>query len=463
MVLISRPDFPAVRIPAVRIETHGCKLNMADSQRMAREFLAAGFVLDPDGDGGADPDVYVLNSCTVTHVADRKARHAFAAARRAYPAALIVASGCYPERSQAAVDPLEAVDLVVTNRDKPRLVERVAARLGMPAIQPVDGSDAVAIDGPRHPSAAASMLGRTRAFIKIQEGCDQVCAYCIVPRVRGRERSVAANELVAQVRAAVDQGVREVVLTGTQLGTYGFDLPGGELPRGALHPGDHPGSLTNLLARLLTETDIPRVRVSSLQPPEMTDELLALWQGAGRGRLCPHFHMPLQSGSDRVLARMRRRYTSNGYLDAVMRARHATPGAAITTDVIAGFPGETLGDFEATLDVVRAAALAGAHVFPYSARPGTSAARFGEQVPPGVRAERAVQIRVVAEASGRRYREAMVGQVRPVLWETASPVPAGLTDNYVRVQMAGRTPRVNHIEEVRLVAAIGDHLVGQSP
>jgi threonylcarbamoyladenosine tRNA methylthiotransferase MtaB len=451
--------------PTVAIETHGCKLNMADSQRIAREFLSAGFAVDAAGEGmgTGEPDVYVVNSCTVTHVADRKARRALSAARRSHPGALVVASGCFAERSPAAVEALEAVDLVVTNRDKARLVERVAARMGIPVGQ--------GRQFPRSPdSPGRRLLGRTRAFIKIQEGCDQVCAYCIVPRVRGRERSMPVEDLVVQVRAAVDEGVNEVVLTGTQLGTYGFETSSGGLPL--------------LLRRVLNETDVARIRVSSLQPPEMTDELLELWSGAGRGRLCPHFHMPLQSGSDPILARMRRRYTARQYLAAVERARLTAPGAAVTTDVIAGFPGETDADFEATADVMRRSGLAAAHVFPYSPRPGTSAARFAGQVPVEARIERAARLRRVAEASAAEFRSRLAGQTRPVLWETAEPALSGLTDNYVRVELdqGAREPavvggptgarestgeagwnhvRLNRIEDVVLVGVAGDHMLAR--
>ncbi|MBI2965736.1 MAG: tRNA (N(6)-L-threonylcarbamoyladenosine(37)-C(2))-methylthiotransferase MtaB [Chloroflexi bacterium] len=436
--------------PTVAIETHGCKLNMADSQRLAREFLHAGFAVD----GTDEPDVYVLNSCTVTHVADRKARRALSAARRSHPAALVVASGCFAERSPAAVEALEAVDLVVTNRDKAHLVQMVAARLGIQLGQPPQF--------PRSPeSPGRRLLGRTRAFIKIQEGCDQVCAYCIVPRVRGRERSVPVEDLVEQVRTAAGEGVKEVVLTGTQLGTYGFETLSCGLP--------------DLLKRLLNETDVPRIRVSSLQPPEMTGELLELWSGVGRGRLCPHFHMPLQSGSDAILARMRRRYTARQYLEAVERAKLAAPDAAITTDAIAGFPGETDADFETTADVMRLAGLAGAHVFPFSARPGTSAARFPGQVPVDVRIERAAGLRRVAEAGAAEFRSRLAGHTRPVLWESSMPL-SGMTDNYVRVEMvegaaglepADRVPvgrsRMNRIEEVLLVGVAGDHMLARRP
>ena len=203
----------------------------------------------------------------------------------------------------------------------------------------------------------------SRAMIKIQEGCNQVCAYCIVPKVRGRERSIPPQTLVSQVNDLVRQGYREVVLTGTQLGSYGFDIPG--------------ASLTGMLRRLLDETAIPRLRVSSLQPQEITDELLELWQDE---RLCSHFHLPLQSGSEPVLKQMRRRYLPGRYLEAVQMVRKAVPHAAVTADVIAGFPGETVEQFQDTYDLCSEVGFAAIHVFPYSARPGTTAAYLKPKV-----------------------------------------------------------------------------------
>ncbi|MBI4219310.1 MAG: MiaB/RimO family radical SAM methylthiotransferase, partial [Chloroflexi bacterium] len=372
-----------------------------------------------------------------------------------HPRALIVASGCYAERAPELLQALDGVDLVVTNREKPGLVDRVTRRLGIESTPCADGT---ARNG-------ESLLGRTRAFIKIQEGCDQVCAYCIVPKVRGRERSIPPDELVRQVRQAETEGLREVVLTGTQLGSYGFDL--------------ERINLAGMIRRLLIETDIPRIRVSSLQPPEMTDELIGLWSQEGRGRLCPHFHMPLQSGSDSILLRMRRRYDASEYLDAVTRARQAAPGASVTADVIAGFPGETVDDFAATVEVMRKAGFASAHVFPYSARPGTSAAHFKGHLAPEVRAERAAKLRQMAETDARTFRESQLGTVREVLWETDKPVPSGLTDNYLRVVLAGdgrdltqrqtvaALPRIgeiirtNKIELVRLVAVEGERVLAR--
>ena len=264
-------------------------------------------------------------------------------------------------------------------------------------------------------------MGRSRAAVKIQEGCDQVCAYCIVPRVRGRERSVPPDEIVKRVDALARSGCPEVVLTGTQLGSYGFDIPG--------------TSLRDLLVQVLARTSIRRLRVSSLQPQEIDDGLLDVWQRHGAGRLAPHFHMPLQSGSDAVLARMRRRYTSAEYEQAVSRIRRAVPGASITTDVICGFPGETGEDHEKTLAVMRRAGFADAHVFPYSSRPGTSAAHFGDHVDALTKARRAAEARSVAAESAARYRRGVVGELRTVLWE-GERGRSGLTEDYLRVTLA---------------------------
>lgn len=396
----------------VLIETHGCKLNTADSQRMAREFVEAGYQMAGSDDS---PDVFVLNSCTVTHVADRKARHSLLSARRRFPSAVVVAAGCYPSHNREKVSRLEAVDLVVANQDKPALVQTVSRHLGRSFGQRWK----VAAAGP-----PSETLGRTRASVKIQEGCDQVCAYCIVPKVRGREKSIPERQIIQQVSELASKGCPEVILTGTQLGSYGFDLEN--------------TSLSIMVARVLRETDIPRLRVSSLQPLEVTDDLLDLWSGIGRGRLCPHFHLPLQSGSDDVLKRMRRRYDAEAFLQTVERVRQAVPDCSVTTDIIVGFPGESDADHAATLDVVEKAHFADAHVFPYSVRPGTSAAHFSDQVPSHVRSGRAEGIREITSHHAREHRKGFVGRTRPVLWEKATAgVMTGLTDNYLRVRLTG--------------------------
>ena len=434
------PFVTAVDAPRVMIETHGCKLNMADSQRMARDFAMAGYAIARDGE---TPAVFVLDSCTVTHVADRKARQALSRARRAFPDALIVATGCMAQRDPGEVDARDAVDLVVTNHQKLELVHIVTDRLDI-SLTPCAGGVL--------PAGSGASLGRSRASLKIQEGCDQVCAYCIVPRVRGRERSVPVDVLVAQVARLVDEGVREVVLTGTQLGSYGFDLP--------------ESDLAAMLRRVLTETGIERLRVSSLQPAEISEERLGLWSGVGKGRLCPHFHLALQSGSDAVLERMRRRYTGDGFVLAAERVRSAVPDATITGDVIAGFPGETEDDHKATIGVIERVGFADIHVFPYSERPGTSAAHFDDPVDQPTRSRRAAEIRELASRMALEHRRKALGDVRPVLWERDAPA-IGLTDTYLRVRRAGpggvaNPDRLeNVIETVRLVGLDGDVIVGE--
>ncbi len=396
---------------SVQIETHGCKLNTADSQAMAAAFLRCGFTIF-DGSDDA-PDIFVLNSCTVTHVADKKARQAISSARRRFPEALTVMTGCYPERAADEVATLNGVDLAIGNRDKSKLVESVADRLNKELTPCSDGGAYV---------LSAALMGRTRASVKIQEGCDQVCAYCIVPKVRGRERSVPVAEIVKRVHDLETAGCREVIFTGTQLGHYGFDL-GDRQEQGLAH----------MLRTVLIETDIPRIRVSSLQPPEIDADLLSLWSYEGAGRLCPHFHMPLQSGSDEILKRMRRTYTASEFLTKIDLVRSAVPDVGITTDVISGFPGETHTDHEATVATMRAASFSAAHVFPYSARPGTSAYHYNRDVAPEIKSGRARQLREIAAETAIAFRKSQLGSVRAVLWEGRRGA-AGLTDNYLKVK-----------------------------
>ena len=401
---------------------------------MAQQLLRAGYRLVAPGQ---EAEVYVVNTCTVTHVADRKARSALRSARRRHPDALVVATGCYAERAPQELEALDGLDLVIGNRDKASLVQRIPQLEGAPMV-----------DDPGEAAAYLSTGLRTRALIKIQEGCNQVCAYCIVPRVRGRERSIPPETLVEQIQHRVAVGCHEVVLTGTQLGSYGFDLP--------------DTNLAGLLQRILGETSVERLRVSSLQPQEITDDLLSLWDNA---RLCPHFHMPLQSGSDAVLSRMRRRYTAAQYAEAAERIRRHAPDAAITADVIVGFPGEKPEDFEQTLAFCQRMGFADLHVFPYSMRPGTSAAHFVDQVDAVTKRRRMERMLELARGQAQNFRRGHVGKVRPVLWENCEngqqgPVWLGLTDNYIRVAVRSTAPLGNHVNLLRLDRVEGELMWG---
>ena len=426
--------------PTVAIHTHGCKLNQSDSEVLARQFQEAGFTLIKSS---SQADVVVLNSCTVTANSDSKARQYLRRTRRANPNSLVVATGCYAQRAFDELSAMEAVSLVLDNRHKDSLVATVAAKLNMAPIP-------VLSQAPENVPAAPLELVRSRAMVKIQEGCDQVCAYCIVPKVRGRERSIPPEEIIAEINFRSGIGCREAVLTGTQLGTYGFDLP--------------DINLQSLIQRVLAETTIDRLRVSSLQAQEITPELLELWSDP---RLCAHFHIPLQSGSDSVLESMRRRYDTAQFAETVRLVQKTIPNAGITTDVIVGFPGEGVREFAESYSFAESVGFSDMHVFPYSIRPGTTAAHLTDQVADGIKKERTGEMLELAATTMREFRLKSVGQTRPVLWKPGLPakgaVPAegwsGLTDNYLQVRTTNDSNLGNEITEVRLTGLNGDWLL----
>ncbi len=416
------PEEPGSRQRTVAIHTHGCKLNQADSELLIRQFRDAGYrIVDPT----AAADIIVLNTCTVTATADAKARQFLRAAKRRNPDAVVVATGCYAQRSPSELEGMQAVSIVVGNGAKSELVTTAHAVVQEIAA-PAAGSSRA------EPPAA----GRTRAMVKIQEGCDQVCAYCIVPRVRGRERSLPPEKIVEEINLHASEGCREVVLTGTQLGSYGFDMPDLDL--------------CLLLDKVLAETAVERIRVSSLQPQEISTRLLERWQDE---RLTQHFHIPLQSGCDRVLRRMRRRYDTVQFSEAVERVRQIFPEAGITTDLIVGFPGESSDCFRESRDFACAMQFSDIHVFPYSPRPGTSAFLFQGKVDEAEKRDRMTEMLALSADAKRQFRIRQLGSVRPVLWERSSAEGwwTGLTDNYVRVRAFSGDSLGNRITGALLV------------
>ena len=404
-------------MPSVAIETQGCKLNQADSMKLASQFQAAGFSMV---NINSKCDVYVLNTCTVTHVADRKARHAVRLAKRKNPDAALVVTGCYVERDREVIENMDEVDLALGNATKEQIVRTIAEAI--PSLIPPEGE---LLD-----YQIPDKTNRNRAMLKIQEGCNQICSYCIVPRVRGRERSITVSSLVESVERFVAEGFSEVVLTGTQLGSYGFDLNG--------------ISLAEMISEILTKTAIPRLRVSSLQAQELSPELLGLWRDE---RLCPHFHVPLQSGNDFILHKMRRRYDSFSYQQSIERIRKFIPGAGITTDVIIGYPGESERAYADTKELVKSIGFSDAHVFKFSRRPGTTAFFLEDDVIPLEKSRRSSEIIEITKESFAKFRRGHHGRRMNVLWETTTSNPeqgdviSGLTENYIRVRSAHRKTR----------------------
>ena len=370
---------------------------------------------------GAAADLHVVNTCTVTAVADDKSRKAVRRARRASPAAIVIVTGCSVQVDGAALAVVDPAARLVANDEKDGLLAEVERLLGTPA-RPHEGPhgplDAalptlagVEIEGI---ADGRARIDRTRAYVKVQDGCSFFCTYCIIPRARGVERSLAPEMVLPDVRRALAAGHREIVLTGINIGTY----DGGRSERGPR--GAHLRAaltLPGLVRRILAETPVERIRLSSIEPQHVDDDLLAAWTGEGAGRCLPHVHLPLQSGDDGVLRRMGRRYAAADYARVVERVRAAIPGVAIHADVIAGFPSEDDAAFARSIAFLRALDPAGLHVFRYSARPGTPAARMAGQVPDAIRKERAAVLLGEASAARRRFAARAVGERRTVLFE----------------------------------------------
>ncbi len=418
----------------VFLDTIGCRLNQAEIEQMARQFRAAGHEIVVTA---AEADLAVVNTCTVTSEAASDSRGKIRAASR-LGAGKIAVTGCWATLEPDVAATLPGVKFVISNDRKDFLVSDL---LDIPA-ETFDLEPLI-----REP--LPGLRARTRAFIKVQDGCDNHCTYCITALARGAGRSRPIADVLTDVRSALAGRTKEIVLTGVHLGWWGQDFD--------LH-------LRDLVKAILDETDAPRLRLSSLEPWDLGENFFGLWSDP---RLCRHLHLPLQSGSGSVLRRMARKTAPESYAALVAAARQAIPDVAITTDVIAGFPGETEPEFAETLDFVKRMAFARGHVFTYSPRPGTAAARMDGQIRHEVRKERNAALRAAFAKSEQDFMRQFIGRKVSVLWESTSQLSEvgwqmeGLTDNYLRVRSVMPQPRWNEVDEVRLVAVAGDsHLVG---
>lgn len=435
--------------PRVAFATLGCKVNQAESEAIGREFASAGYEL-VDFDGHAD--AYILNSCTVTHIADRKSRQLVRQARRRNPAGVILVTGCY-----AAVDGKDmaatiGADLVVGNDQKDGILalvrQRLQHRLADAGVEECLTAHPLALPQ----DASLDPVFRTRAMVKVQDGCNNFCSYCVVPLARGRERSVPPGDVLAEVRGRVEAGYKEVVLTGVHAGAYGKGLP-------------EEVTLAALVERLLKESSVQRLRLSSIEPWDLDPALLGF---LGDKRFCRHFHLPLQSGSDSVLQRMRRRYTAGEFAALVKTVRAADPDVAITTDVIVGFPGETEAEFAESLQFCREMGFARMHVFRYSPRKRTRAADLGEQIDERVKKSRSEAMMALSDEGAAAFRRCFIGKSLEVLWEDArvsgrpeGKVWTGLTDNYLRVEAPCLEEIGNRLLPATILRESGDDLWGE--
>src|SRR5512146_1638059 len=418
------------------VVTVGCKANFADSASIAREAAFAGFEVVPPA---ARPDVIVVNSCTVTHRADRDSRAFVRRARRDHPGATVILTGCYAQSSPGERPKLPEADLWVGIGEAGALGSLLRQLGGGGSTEPAPFSE----------YAADLLLGHRRYFLKIQDGCDFHCAYCVVPLARGKSRSLSPKEILGKAVEAEREGARELVLTGIHIGLYGADR------------GEKDG-LAGLIGAILEKTDTVRLRLSSVEPMEITEKLIDAV--AGSERICPHLHIPLQSGCDRTLSRMRRPYDTGKFAEVAFRVADKVENVQTGADVIAGFPGETADDFEETVRFLEGLPVHYLHVFPYSAREGTESAQWPDDVHSREKKERVARLLRLDAQKRAAYLEGQVGRELEVLAETVRPGKgggSGTSGNYVEVAFPGESADIGSLFRVRAARVAGKGLAGE--
>jgi len=424
--------------PSAAFSTLGCKVNQYETQRLVDAFERAGFRVVPAGEPA---DVCVLNSCSVTSTAEQKSRQALRRLLRGNEAATVVLTGCWVEMARRMGTPLPDGALLVSNAAKLTALDRLLE------VRPDLARRLAAAPRP----AGALLAPRTRAVLKVQDGCDQCCAFCSIPFTRGTPRSRRAEEVLEEARDIAKSGRREIVVTGVLLGSYGPAT------------GSGGATLPDLLRSLAAIEGVERVRLSSLEPNHATPELFDAM--AETPALCRHLHLPLQSGSSRVLARMGRPYDRGGYVAACRAAQERVPGVAITTDILVGFPGESREDFEETLAVVREVGFWRAHLFRYSLRPGTPAAEMPDQIPDDEKESRAAELAAACRAEQERWMRTLIGTRQDVLAEAkgvGDGLLAGYTSSYARVAFPGPRALVGSLVAVRILGASADGAWGEA-
>ena len=420
--------------------TLGCKVNQYETQALSEQFRSKGFqIVTPE----EEADVYLVNSCTVTGTGDQKSRQAVRRFKRLHPNSIVVLTGCMPQAYPSQANILSQADIVIGNRDSEKILDAIDEyQLSGKRIFQVAPHETGETS---HGGSISGFQEHTRAFVKIQDGCDRFCSYCIIPTSRGRVRSKPLGELEEELKRLQAAGFLEIVLVGINLSSYGKDLS---------------VSFCGAVERACSVDGILRVRLGSLEPDHLTPEVVK--RLANCEKLCPQFHLSLQSGCDETLRRMNRHYTCAEYEALCGSLRQYFPDAAITTDVMTGFPGETEEEFAASLSFVRKIGFEKIHVFPYSSRPGTKAASM-PQLPKAVKEERARRMRAAADEMRKSFLTGEIGKCFPVLFETrgTNGFLEGYTPNYTPVRVRALQELCGSICDVRLIAASGDGCIGE--
>ena len=428
--------------------TLGCKVNQSDTASMEGIFRRAGYEVV---DFGSPADVYLINTCVVTNTGQRKSRQIINRAVRHNPLSLIVVTGCYPQTAPEEVRAIAGVDVIIGNQERARIVELVEQALENKQTEILDNVQKMTVDTKFEELGVGTETDKTRAFLKIQEGCNQYCTYCIIPYARGPLRSRSLESIRSEVAKLVEAGYKEVVLIGIHLGCYGKELA---------KEGKHI-TLYDAVQAVLSVEGMCRVRLGSLESVEVEPLLLELM--ANEPRLCKHLHLPLQSGCDKILQAMHRPYDTARFTQLLQQIRAQVPDVAITTDIIVGFPGETEEDFATTLAFAEKCGFAKMHIFPYSKRKGTPAEKMPNQVDEAVKGERAARLAAVDEKLHQAMLKQMVGKTEEVLFE--QPVDAvhmeGLCGPYLRVVVPGTEELSNTIAKVRITGIVDDWLTGE--
>lgn len=426
--------------------TLGCKVNQADTASMENLFLRSGHQL-VSFDGEAD--VYIINTCVVTNTGQRKSRQTIHRAIRKNPNALIVVTGCYPQTAAEEVKAIAGVDMIIGNQDRAQIVQLVEERLAHRQTDTLDAVHKLTASTAFEEMAAGDITDKTRAFLKIQEGCNQFCTYCIIPYARGPLRSRSLESIRTETQRLINAGFKEIVLIGIHLGCYGKENPDGP-------------TLYDAVKTVLDVPGVQRLRLGSLESVEVEPRLLTLMQEDAR--FCRHLHLPLQSGCDKTLQAMHRPYTTAKFKTLLADIKTRVPDIAITTDVIAGFPGETEADFKTTCKFAESCGFSKMHIFPFSARKGTPAEKFSGAVTEAVKKERADILGRIDETMHKAFLQAMVGQNAEVLFEQPAGEDyfEGLTGNYQRVFVkSGGRNLGGEILPVKITAFDGEKLLGE--